>query len=152
MASLLTSGFFGVGVINLKTSHNYGTLFRTAHILGADFIFLIGTRFKPQASDTSYAHKNLPVFLYKDFEDFQAHRPYGGELVAIEMMETAIPLHKFEHPKQACYLLGAEDSGIPPSVLEKAQHVVKLEGEMSLNVAVAGSIVIYDRHIKLHCF
>lgn len=146
---LLNSGFFGVGAINLKNSHNYGSLFRTANILGASFIFLIGTRFKPQTSDTSFAHKNLPLFIYDTFEDFQKGRPYGCQLVVIEMTENATPLYKFEHPKQACYLLGAEDYGIPKEVLPHAQHVVVLEGCMSMNVAVAGSIVLHDRVSKL---
>ena len=39
-------GYFGIGCLNMKTAENYGTLFRTAQILGADFIFMIGSRFK----------------------------------------------------------------------------------------------------------
>jgi hypothetical protein len=37
-------GFFGVGCELMKTKFNYGTLFRTAQILEADFIFVIGAR------------------------------------------------------------------------------------------------------------
>jgi len=34
--------FFGIGCENMKNDLNYGTLFRTAQIFNADFIFLIG--------------------------------------------------------------------------------------------------------------
>lgn len=142
-------GYCGVGVINMKTSHNFGSLFRTAQIMDADFIFCIGKRFTPQASDTMCSYKHLPIFSYDSFDDFQNHRPHACPLICIELAEEAVFLHEFDHPKTAMYLLGAEDSGIPKSVLDKAQHIVKLYGERSMNVAVAGSIVLYDRKVRL---
>lgn len=142
-------GFFGVGCIGMKTSENYGTLFRTANILGADFMFLIGTRFKKQCTDTTKSYRHIPTFIYKDFEDFNSHRPFGCELVGIELSDEAINLKDFNHPERCAYLLGAEDNGIPKSVLYKCNHLVVLDGEMSMNVAVAGSIVLYDRISKL---
>ncbi len=44
----------------------------------------------------------------------------------------------------------AEDRGLPQSVIEKCHHLVMLDSiqPQSMNVATAGSIVIYDRHIK----
>ena len=91
-------GYFGIGCLNMKTAENYGTLFRTAQILGADFIFLIGSRFKRQASDTMKSWKHLPLFEYKDFKDFNNHRPYDCPLIGIELLENATPLSEFKHP------------------------------------------------------
>ena len=45
-------GFFGVGIENTKTHQNIGTLWRSASIMGASFMFTIGKRYKKQASDT----------------------------------------------------------------------------------------------------
>ena len=45
-------------------------------------------------------------------------------------------------------LLGAEDHGLSKAALARCQHLVQLPGRASLNVAVAGSIVLYDRHAK----
>ena len=142
-------GYFGIGCIGMKTEYNYGTLFRTAQIFNADFIFLIGKRFKIQSSDTMHSYRHIPLYEYKDFNDFNSHRPYGCQLVAIELASNSIMLQRFKHPKQACYLLGAEDNGIPQLILDQCQEIVQLPGERSLNVAVAGSIVLYDRIAKL---
>ena len=61
------------------------------------------------------------------------------------------PLEKFVHPRNAIYMLGSEDHGIPKSVVRGCREVVSLESEMygSYNVAVAGSIVMYDRMMKM---
>ena len=60
------------------------------------------------------------------------------------------PLDEFEHPENAVYLLGSEDNGIPPRVLEACGACVALSAERyaSYNVAMAGSIVLYDRLAK----
>mmetsp|Transcript_14365 Transcript_14365/g.46145 ORF Transcript_14365/g.46145 Transcript_14365/m.46145 type:complete len:86 (+) Transcript_14365:351-608(+) len=62
-----------------------------------------------------------------------------------------VPLHEFEHPERAVYVLGSEDAGLPPSVVRACHLCVSLEGlrAASYNVAVAGSILMYDRHRKL---
>jgi tRNA(Leu) C34 or U34 (ribose-2'-O)-methylase TrmL len=50
----------------------------------------------------------------------------------------------------ATYLLGAEDHGLPVDVIDRCHSLVVLDSiqPQSMNVATAGSIVIYDRHIK----
>ena len=138
-------GYFGIGCIGMKTSENYGTLFRTAQIMNADFIFLIGARFKKQASDTMKSWRHLPLFEYKDFKDFNDHRPYDCKLIGIELDEKSIPIAEYKHPKQACYLLGAEDFGLTKEAINACQDLIVLPGERSMNVSVAGSIVLYDR-------
>src|ERR1700743_1838422 len=111
------NGYWGIGCLNMKTETNYGTLFRTAQVFGADFIFLIGNRFKHMPSDTMASYRHIPLFQYKDFEDFNSHRPYDCRLIGIELDEKATPLGEFVHPKSACYLLGAEDNGLTREAL-----------------------------------
>jgi len=138
-------GFFEVGIYNVKREVNVGTLWRSVYQLGASGIFTIGKRYEKQASDTPKAYKHIPLRHYIDFDAFQLARPYGTSLVGVEM--CGIPLSGFTHPEQAIYLLGAEDSGLPFSILEKCQYVVSLESieKFSYNVSVAGSIVLYNR-------
>ena len=143
------SGYFGIGCIGMKTADNYGTLFRTAQIFNADFIFIIGRRFSKQASDTMKSWRHIPMFEYTDFEDFNNHRPYDCHLIGIEMTDSAIPIKEYTHPKQACYLLGAEDHGLTNEAIDACQDIIYLPGERSLNVSVAGSIVIFDRINKI---
>lgn len=145
MSEMRKNGYFGIGCIGMKTSENYGTLFRTAQIFGADFIFLIGCRFKKQSSDTMKSWRHIPCFEYKDFNDFNSHRPFDCKLIGIEITETATPIKEFKHPKQACYLLGAEDFGLTKEAINACQEIIYLPGERSLNVSVAGSIVLFDR-------
>ena len=143
-------GYFGIGIEHGKTRFNYGTLFRTAQIFEADFMFIIGARFKPQVSDTMKSSRHTPVFSYADFADFNKHRPYNCRLIGVELDENATPLHRYSHPQQACYLLGAEDHGLTKEAYKHCQSLVVLPGERSLNVSVAGSIVLYDRISKLN--
>ena len=141
-------GFFGIGVENMKTDVNFGTLFRTAQIFNADFIFLIGRRFKKQPSDTMKSWKHMPLYEYYDFDDYNKHRPYDSLLIGVELDSRAIEIRHFSHPKQCAYLLGAEDHGLTKMALNKCNSIIKLPGDRSLNVSVAGSIVLYDRLTK----
>ncbi len=140
-------GYFGIGVYHCKTSINIGTLWRTANIFGANFIYTIGKRYKSQASDTMKTLKVIPLYHYLTFDDFKDNMPLGCLLIAVEITGKAIMLKDFSHPKQACYLLGAEDYGIPDVIIEKCNKVIQIEGNYCLNVSTAGSIVIYDRMV-----
>ncbi len=142
-------GYYGIGIERGKTKENYWTLFRTAQILDADFIFLIGEKFKRHAADTMKSYRHMPTFSYTDFEDFNKHRPYNCRLIGVEMVDSAILLEDYKHPEQACYLLGSEDNGLSRQALNNCQEIIKLHGKRSFNIAVAGSIILYDRYNKL---
>lgn len=144
--------FFGIGILNGKTPENLGTLWRTAQNMGANFIFTIGNRYQKQSCDTHHAVKAIPYFHYDNFEDFYKHLPKGARLVGVELTENAQNLETFEHPRRCVYLLGAEDHGLSKVALEHAHFVIKFNSTNSLNVAVAGSIVMYDRGLpKKRC-
>lgn len=139
-------GYFAIGIYAGKTQSNIGSLFRTAHILEADFIFTVNDRYSKQASDTMKTWKHKPLFFYKDTEDFLNHLPKDASLIGIELNDQATSLHNFVHPERAIYLLGAEDIGLPINLQNRCDKLVKLPGEVSMNVAVAGSIVLYHRY------
>jgi tRNA (guanosine-2'-O-)-methyltransferase len=138
-------GYFGVAVYHAKKPTNFGSLFRTANILGADFLGYIGPRYRLQSSDTMRTPRHVPLFEYGSFDDFYLHLPHDCRLVGVELTDGAQPLERFMHPERAVYLLGAEDYGLPPKVIERCHSVVKLRGRHSMNVSVAGSIVLYHR-------
>ena len=143
----MKKGYYGIGIYHPKTRDNIGTLWRSAHNFGADFIFTIGKRYTKQASDTTKATRHIPLHEYKDFEDFKNHIPLGAQLVFIEQTEGARNLQECCHPKSAVYVLGAEDEGVPEKLMRGFQKVF-IDTPMCINVAVAGSIVMYDRSIK----
>ena len=140
-----TNEFFGIGIQNGKTPENLGVLWRSAQNLGANFIFTIGNRYAKQASDTHNAVNAMPYFHYDTFADFYKHLPKGARLVGVEMHQSSEPLESFEHPRRCVYLLGAEDHGLSKEAIDKSHFLVQFPSEMSLNVAVAGSIILYDR-------
>lgn len=145
----MNRGYFGIGIFNGKTASNIGTLWRSANILGADFIFAIGNRYQKQCSDTMKTPRHIPLFHYKDGDDFFEHVPYDCPVVGVEISQSAIPLEIYHHRERCIYLLGAEDHGIPPKILERCVDIVQLYGNFCMNVSVAGSIVMYDRVTKI---
>jgi tRNA(Leu) C34 or U34 (ribose-2'-O)-methylase TrmL len=140
------AGYYGIGIYNSKTGENVGTLWRSAYMLDARFIFTIGSRNHwEKSADTHKAWRTVPAFRYEDFAGFCASAPYQCTWVAVEMGGT--PLHDFEHPDRAVYFLGAEDAGLPPAIVRACHRTVSLEGvrASSYNVSVAGSLIMYDR-------
>ncbi len=149
MIDTLEQGFFGIGIQNGKTPENLGVLWRSAQNMGASFIFTIGRRYAKQACDTHKATGAMPYFHYENFEDFYKHLPKGAELVGVELDEKAVDLELFVHPRRCVYLLGAEDNGMTKAAIDKSHHLVKFDTPKSINVSAAGSIVMYDRNLKL---
>lgn len=144
-----TGGYAAIGVYRGKTEHNIGTLWRSAYILGAAYIFTVEKRYKKQTSDVLNAWSRIPLFHYDTFEDLLNNIPYNCRLIGVEIDDKATLLSEFEHPQRAIYLLGSEDQGLPPEVLEKCHFVIKLPGNSSMNVGVTGSIVLHDRVSKI---
>lgn len=143
-------GYFAIGIQGAKTKENVGTLMRTAHALGAAFIFTIGHRYSPQASDTSKAWRHIPLFEFADLDEFTAAVPRGSEIIGVECDQGAPrPLTSFKHPERAVYVLGSEDRGMSVEMLDRCDRLVEIpDCSMCLNVATAGAIVMYDRCAK----
>ncbi|MBK7128916.1 MAG: RNA methyltransferase [Crocinitomicaceae bacterium] len=140
--------YFGIGVYQPTTAHNIGTLWRSALILGAKFIFIVDGKYSGQSSDTLKTWSKIPFYRYDDFDHLYSSLPYSAQLVGVEMAENSSALTTFVHPHRAVYLLGAENNGIPAHITSRCHHLIQLPGEISLNVAVCGSIVMYDRLAK----
>lgn len=144
----MTRGYFGIGIYQPKTIHNMGMLWRSAHNFGAAFIFTIGHRYRMQASDTTKAQRHIPLYEYVSFAELRGSTPKDCLLIGIEQSEQSEPVTKTAHPDRAVYLLGAEDYGLPADILAACHRVMEIPSARCLNVAVAGSIVMYDRLVK----
>lgn len=144
----MTRGFYGIGVVGSKSEVNIGTLWRSAYILGANFIFTVGKRYSTQASDTTKTYKHTPLFEMLNSDELFNFIPRDCVPVAVEIADKARSIISYTHPERAIYILGAEDTGVPKKVLERCRDVLVLPGEPCYNVAVAGSLVMYDRYFK----
>lgn len=139
-------GYCGIGVYRPKTGVNIGTLVRSARCFGADFVFTVGKRYVREASSTKH-ERHIPVLHFEDESTWRQAMPSNAQLVCVEITENAKRLRSYPHPERAVYLLGAEDTGIPQEVMAGCE-VVQVDTEFCLNVATAGSIVLYDRNAK----
>lgn len=139
-------GYFGIGIENMKTPNNLGTLWRSAINLGADFIFVIGKRYKHQCSDTVKAFRHIPLFEYETIDDLVI--PHDCKLVGVEILPISQDLRTYKHPERAIYLLGAEDHGLSSRALQKCHDIVQFESNFCMNVSCAGSILMWDRKSK----
>lgn len=143
-------GYFAVGAEGLSKRMNLGNLMRSAHAFGASFFFTVdagGEIRKAPPSDTSKSPGHLPVFSWNGIE--QIDLPRGCQIVGIELTDDAIELPSFCHPLQAAYVLGPERGSLSAQMLERCDHVVKIPTKFCINVATAGAIVLYDRHVAL---
>lgn len=143
-------GYFGIGCLGMKTHDNYGTLLRSAQLMGAKFIYLIGTRFTEPPEDTMKSWRHIPLYQHETFDCFLKSMPYESKLIGIEMTDKSLSLPEYSHPERACYLLGSEDFGLPEIVIDQCDDLISIPGKLtgSLNVSTAGSIALYDRIVK----
>lgn len=141
-------GYYGIGIVGGKTEVNIGTLWRSAHVFGAAFIFTVGRRYRQQSSDTKKTWRSVPLYHYDTISELKQHLPMECRLIGVEMTDSALELHRACHIERACYLLGAEDNGLSAEALAACSLIVKIPGNDSLNVATAGSIVMYDRWVS----
>lgn len=142
----MNRGYFGIGVINGKTEDNIGTLFRSAMNFGADFIFTINKRYKQQASDTLKTERHIPLWHFESVMSFK-EALNNSVIIGVEVIKEAKSIVDFVHPPRAIYLLGAEDKGLPQEAIENCDDIIYIPSHFCLNVAVAGSVVMYDRYL-----
>jgi len=143
-------GYFAVGAEGLSKRMNLGTLMRSAHAFGASFFFTVDADKairKAPPSDTSKSPGHLPYFAWDSVDTMDL--PRGCQLVGIELTDEAIDLPSFGHPLQAAYVFGPERGSLSPEMLARCDHVVKIPTKFCINVAMAGAIVMYDRHRAL---
>jgi len=143
---------FAIAAWEISKEHNVGTLVRTAHAAAASEVILTGEReWNVEAARTADLYTEI-IQLPADPEAFRAHlATRRWNLVAVELAENATSLFDAEYPDRPCFLLGAEIGGIPAELLADAELVVQIPQwglVPCLNLAVAGSLVVYDHLAK----
>jgi len=140
-------GYLGVGIYNGKRTYNFGALIRAARVFGADFVFSVGHR-NPQEQSSIGIELTLPVFHFATLDLFVASIPANAQLVCVELTPGATDIRTYQHPSRAVYLFGPEDGALPGSIMRKHDTLI-LPGAIPLNVAMAATVVLYDRLIKM---
>lgn len=90
--------------------------------------------------------RNIPLWHFETLDELLL--PLSCPLIGVELDDRAEPLETFKHPDRCVYLLGAEDHGLTKAARARCHRLIQLPGRASMNVAAAGSIVLYDRQAK----
>ncbi len=145
-------GYFAIGVEGISKPLNLGNLFRSAHAFGASWVFTIAAHHTSRrvTSDTSDAGANIPRYEYATPGDLQL--PSGCALVGVELLDEAVELPSFPHPRCAAYVLGRERGSLSPQLVARCDHLVRIPTSFCINLATAGAVVMYDRLTSLGRF
>lgn len=141
----MTFGFAAIGLYQPKDIHNLGGVLRGAHCYGAKLVAYTGRRYKQDPQDTSKAYKHIPLI---QTDDIFAVIPHDCVPVAVDLIEGAISLIEYQHPRSAMYIFGPEDGTLGRNVTSQCQDVVQIPTAYCMNLAAAVNVVLYDRMAK----
>lgn len=137
-----------IGLFNPKSPSNVGAVLRAAGCYSAKEVFYTGERFNRASkyqTDTKNMSAQIPL---RQTDDLLNGLPEGASLVCVELVEGAISLPKFEHPKHAVYIFGPEDGSLPQALIDQADAVVYVPTIGCMNLAASVNVVLYDRLAK----
>ncbi|HTF95752.1 MAG TPA: RNA methyltransferase [Cellvibrio sp.] len=137
-----------IGLVNPKSPTNVGMVMRAAGCYEADAVFYSGVRFERArkfATDTKNAQSKIPLTHVENLSNAPVA---DAKLIAIELIEGAVPLMDFAHPKNAYYIFGPEDGSLKKEILDCCDHVVYIPTVGCMNLAATVHVVLYDRMSK----
>ena len=142
---------------DIRSTHNVGSIFRTADAAGVSRVYLSG--FSPTPLDkygrerrdiakVSLGGEKSVSWEYTDnhFKLIKKLKKEGFEIVGLEQGENSVDYKKFKISKQILLIVGNEVAGMDKKVLSLCDKIVEIpmKGEKeSLNVSVAFGVAIY---------
>mgnify|MGYP000483330428 CR=1 FL=1 len=140
-------GFACIGLDQPQKSSNVGAVLRAAYCYGVAQINIAGCNARDlrAATNTPKAHRHIPTFIVSDP---LAYIPHGTQVVAVDLVDGAMPLPNFCHPQRAIYVFGAENDTLSQGVLGRSHHRVMVPTITCMNLAAAVNVVLYDRMAK----
>ena len=137
---------------NVRSLYNVGSFFRTADAVALEKLYLTGfTGYPPQnmISKTALgAEETVPWERHADAgEPIAQLRSTGYEIVAIETSVHAVDLFDWRPSFPVCVLFGHETDGLTAETAALADSHIRipmLGRKHSLNVASAGSVILYE--------
>ena len=138
-------GYACIGLDNPKNIINVEGVLRACGNYNAAMLAISGSRYKKQSTDTMKAYRRIPLLQVNDLKDVI---PYDCVPVAVDLIDGAIPLPEYKHPKRAFYIFGAEDATLGERVLTWCRDVIYVPTNRCMNLAAAVNVVLYDRLAK----
>lgn len=148
---------------NIRSTHNVGSIFRTAEGFGVKKIILSGyTPYPAVKNDTRLPHiteklsgqinktalgaVDLVPYEYQEHPPLRHLRDSGYRLVALEQATNSVNLRDYQVPDRVALLLGEEVNGIALGLLAECDDTIEipmLGQKESFNVSVAAGIALY---------
>ena len=150
---------------NIRSTHNVGSILRTAEGFGITRCYLTGytpypllthdprlphlaSKIDAAISKTALgAEKLVPITQSEDVESvIRQLKADGHRIVALEQTAHSVPLSAYTPPEKIALVLGEEVAGINAELLEVCDDavVIPMQGKKeSFNVSVAAGIAMY---------
>ncbi|MBV8553027.1 MAG: TrmH family RNA methyltransferase [Acidobacteriaceae bacterium] len=137
---------------NVRSMYNVGAFFRTGDGAGIERLLLSGITARPPKGAISKtalgAEERLPWESVEDAVSVISRlRSNGYEIAAIETSVHAVDIFDWQPHFPVCVLFGHEVEGLRPALLDLCDAHVRIPMlglKHSLNVASAGSVVMYE--------
>ncbi len=147
-----TQGRLAMILESITSPFNVGSIFRTAAAFGVERVWLAGNTTapsNPKVGKTALGTDRLvewtgPVEVAQAVREA---REDGFTVVAVELTGDAVPLPHARLTEDVCLVVGSEDHGCSPALLEAADRVcyIPQTGRVgSFNVAVAAAITLAE--------
>lgn len=150
---------------NIRSTHNVGSIFRTAEGFGVTKIVLSGytpypmikqdprlphiaRKLDQQISKTALGAEKLVAFEYSNdivvtLADLERQKI---RLCALEQAKDSINIRNYKAPKKLALILGEEVSGISQNLIDICEDIIEIpmKGQKeSFNVSVAAGIALF---------
>lgn len=148
---------------NIRSTHNVGSIFRSAEGFGVKRIILSGytpypklpndprlphiaNKLTQQIHKTALDAETLTPFNYQESPDLDALRRLGYRIVGLEQDERSVMLPDYHVTDKIALLLGEEVEGITAELRAQCDDLIEIpmHGQKeSFNVSVATGIALY---------
>lgn len=157
-------------VHNVRSSHNVGSILRTADGLGAESVYLTGyTPYPKMDNDPRLPHladktdrrikktalgaeTTVKWHYMKDVEAAISRLKKGGyQVAALEQTPNAMTLQEFTPAGDIALVCGSEVGGLPKEVIALCDIELAIPmfgAKESLNVSIAAAIALYHLRFK----
>lgn len=136
---------FAVGLHNPKFPENVGGVMRACMAYNADLLAIQGRRYTRTATDTCSGYRHIPTLSGVNLREVI---PFDCVPVAVDIIDGAIPLPKYKHPRRAFYIFGAEDATLGKQITSWCRDTIYVPTTICMNLAAAVNVILYDRISK----
>ncbi len=141
---------------SLKCAHNIGTILRLADTLLVKKVFICGNTIVPPNKKIKTSSRGAERWVDWEYRESAVDvakelKGQGVQIVVAEVTSNSKDYRKFKPGKKVCLVLGREFDGVSQELIDNADcsvHLPLLGMANSINVSVAGGVLLYDIYAK----